>query len=85
MEKIIGIDDVIPVKVRQDRMYVSEESLRNRRYCNNIDEAQRILGDGVSLEVVWCGKFEEYAPIKVYLSKKSTCCLLAQDYPKYQI
>lgn len=85
MEKIIGIDDVIQVKMFPDRMIVNKGALKNKQHCNSIDQAQKILGDGVSLEIVFVGEFGEYSPIKVYLSKKSTCCLLAKAYPEYRI
>lgn len=85
MAKIIEIGDVIPVTPGKTGMIVSQESLKGRKHCDSIEIAQKILGEGVSLEIIRIWETDRYTPIKVYLSKRGTCCLLAKAYPKYQI
>lgn len=63
-------------------MYVSVEALKDKPIHCSMESATNILGEGVSLEIIRVLLKDYYAPLKVYVSKRGTCCLLAEKYPR---
>lgn len=73
--------EVIAIDFDENKtMFIWESAINVNYVISSLDDAIKILGEGVSLEIIRVKKRDCYGRVRVYISKLGTCCLLAQKY-----